>query len=60
MQALEDKKLNGKPRSKFITTVAQSIFVFKNYPTDDEYTDVGRELMKKWPFLDTGSGMVSY
>ena len=49
-QGLADKKLVGKPRAKFITAIAQSIFVYKSYPTDEEYNNVARELVKKMAF----------
>lgn len=57
--ALDKKKLTGTPRAKFITVIAQSIYRFKNYPTDDEYVQVVQEMVKKWPFLDDGKGLVS-
>lgn len=56
---LANKKLIGKSRTKFITIIAQSIYRFKNYPTEDEYIGVVQELVKKWPFLDEGKGIVS-
>ena len=52
-------KLTGKPRAKFITIIAQSIYRHKSYPTDEEYIHVAQELVKKWPFLDGGKGIVS-
>ena len=55
---LSDKKLIGKARAKFITTIAQSIYRYKNYPTEEEYIAVTQELIKKWPFLDEGKGIV--
>ena len=50
---------DGKPRAKFITIIAQSIYRHKSYPTDEEYIHVAQELVKKWPFLDGGKGIVS-
>ncbi len=55
---LENKKLTGRPRTKFITIIAQSIYRFKSYPTDEEYIRVVREIVEKWPFLDDGKGLV--
>lgn len=57
---LENKKLTGRPRTKFITIIAQSIYRFKSYPTEEEYIRVARELVEKWPFLDDGKGLVRY
>ena len=55
---LASKRLTGKPRTKFITVISQSIYRFKNYPTEDEYIQVVQEIVKKWPFLDDGRGIV--
>ena len=38
-------KLTGKPRAKFITIIAQSIYRHKSYPTDEEYIHVAQELV---------------
>ena len=59
LEGLNQAKLCGKPRTKFITIISQSIYRFKSYPTDDEYVHVAQELAKKWPFLDEGKGIVS-
>lgn len=56
--ALADKNLAGRNRAKFIAIIAQSIYRFKNYPTEDEYIDVVQQLVKKWPDLDGGKGIV--
>ena len=55
---LAAKKLTGRPRTKFVTIIAQSIYRHKSYPTDDEYMHVAQELVKKWSFLDEGKGLV--
>ena len=57
--ALMKKSLFGKPRTKFITVIAQSIYRYKSYPTEEEYSHVVQQLYKKWPFLDDGRGLVS-
>ena len=53
-EAFQQAKLCGK-----LTIISQSIYLFKSYPTDDEYIHVAQELVKKWPFLDDGKGIVS-
>ena len=55
---LAKRNLTGKPRTKFITIIAQSIYRHKYYPTEDEYLHVVQELVKKWSFLDEGRGLV--
>ena len=56
--ALQNKKLTGRTRTKFITIIAHSIYRYKSYPTEDEYLHIVQELVRHWPFLDEGKGMV--
>ena len=56
--ALQNKKLTGRARTKFITLIAQSIYRHKSYLTEDEYLHIIQELVKQWPFFDEGKGMV--
>ena len=49
---LQQKMLFGKTHAKFITTVAQTIYRFKSYPTEEEYEHVVQQILKQWPFLD--------
>lgn len=58
--ALQEKKLTGKTRAKFVTALANSVFIYKSYPTSRELEDVCREVIKKWEFLGTSSGIVSF
>lgn len=58
--ALANKNLTGNNRSKFLGIIAQSMYRFKNYPTEEEYIDVVQELVKKWPFLDGGNSIVCW
>lgn len=51
-RGLDDAKLCGRPRTKFITIISQSIYRFKSYPTDAEYIHVAQD-------LDEGKGIVS-
>lgn len=57
--ALQEKKLTGKTRAKFVTALANAIFIYKSYPTLRELEDVCRAATKKWEFLATKSGFVS-
>lgn len=56
MSDLSQSKLSGKARTKFIASVASSIFKYKNYPTSEEYSHVGSQIIKKYPFLKSSSG----
>lgn len=56
MSELQADKLSGKARSKFITCVASAIFKYKNYPTSEEYSHVGSQVIKKYPFLKSSNG----
>ena len=49
--ALLKNSLFGKPRTKFITVIAQSIYSCKSYPTEDEYSHVVQQLYKNGHFL---------
>ena len=57
--ALEAKSLTGKTRAKFVTALANSVFMHKSYPTSRELEDVVRAAIRKWEFLGTKSGCVS-
>ena len=57
--ALEGKTLTGKTRAKFVTALANSVFMHKSYPTSRELEDVVRAAIKQWEFLGTTSGCVS-
>ena len=57
--ALKEKKVTSKARAKFVTTMANAIFLYKSYPTSQELRDVSREAMKSWEFLGAKSGCVS-
>ena len=57
---LEKKTLYGKAHAKFITTIAQAIYRYKSFPTQDEYYHVVQALVKAWPFLDKGQGLVGF
>lgn len=57
--ALENKKLVGKSRTKFVTSLANAIFMHKCYPTSQEIADVLRTAVQKWEWLGTTSSCVS-
>ena len=55
---LSKKHLVGKPRSKFVTKIAEALYCQKSYPTIDEYKHVSQLIVKKWPFLEKTAGQV--
>ncbi len=57
---LDDKNLTGRARAKFVTSVAEAIYRFKSYPTREEYEHVAQQVVRKWTFLETRTGHVSY
>ena len=57
---LDEENLTGKARAKFITSIAEAIYRFKSYPTKEEYEHVANRVVKKWGFLETKTGHVSY
>ena len=57
--ALTNKSLCGKPRTKFISVIAEAIFRHKSYPTTEEYEHVAQQIVKKWPFLNKSGSYVS-
>ena len=61
MVDLEQKKLSGKARAKFIARLSSAISKYKRYPTRDKYNHIGAQIVKKYPFLrsSSGSGYVS-
>ena len=59
-KGLNEENLTGRARAKFITSVAGAIYLLKSYPTREEYDHVTNQMVKKWGFLDTRTGHVSY
>lgn len=60
MIGLEEQRLVGRARAKFITTIAEAMFRYKSYPTREEYQHVAMQITKKWEFLGRQTGYVSY
>ena len=58
--ALKEKKIICKSRAKFVTTLANAIFMHKSYPTSRELGGVAWEAIKQWAFIGTKSGFVSF
>ena len=58
-EGLDNCCLNGRARTKFVTSIAESMYRFKSYPTGEEYEHVSRQIVKKWSFLNTSTSHVS-
>jgi hypothetical protein len=58
--ASKNEFLSGKVWGKFLQVIADSIFRFKSYPTEDEYKHVSQQMVKKWPFFSNGGNFVVY
>lgn len=56
---LDEKSLTGRARAKFITTIAESVYRFKSYPTREEYEHVAQQIVKTFSFLASSTGHVS-
>lgn len=50
-QALEKKSMTIETTKAFYHSVASSMFVYKKYPTQDDYVTVGRAIIEKYPFF---------
>ena len=57
---LDEKNLTGRARAKFITSITEAMYHFKSYPTKEEYHHVANQVVKKWAFLETRTGHVSF
>lgn len=56
MAELEKGFLSVNGKSKFIGSIAAAIFRHKSYPTKDEYSHVGEQIVSSYPFLRSSSG----
>ena len=57
---LDEKNFTGRVRAKFMISIAEAIYRFKSYPTQEEYQHVARQVVKKWALLETRKGHVSF
>lgn len=54
--ALKNKKMTNVARQAFIGKVASAMLYYKRYPTSDDYSNVGRTIIQKYPFMRSPSG----
>ena len=49
--ALKKKKMTMTMKGKFLTEVASAMFRYKYYPSHDDYVNVARCIVAKYPFM---------
>jgi len=50
-EGLKSGSLTGFLRKKFLSTVANYVFSYKEYPTQREYVCIAEQIVKQYPFL---------
>ena len=53
---LKNKSLSDHARKAFINKVASAMLFYKRYPTGEDYSNVGRSVIQKYPFLKSPFG----
>ena len=53
---LQEKKMTRETTSKFITAVAGAMLNYKRYPSSDDYQNVARTIINKYPHLKSPTG----
>ncbi len=56
VQALESKKMTLGTTSSFLSAIAGSMFTYKRYPTNEDYVNVARVIVQKYPFMKSPTG----
>ena len=54
--ALESGKMNKEANKAFLSTIASSMFSYKRYPTHEDYINVARAIVGKYPFMRSPTG----
>ena len=54
--ALQCGKMTYETDRAFLTAVASSMFTYKRYPTADDYINVARTIIAKYPFMKSHTG----
>ena len=54
--ALSSKSMTTTTRRGFVGKVAASMLCYKRYPTREDYENVGRAIIEKYPFLRSPAG----
>ena len=55
-EGLNSGNLNGKARTKFISSVASAMFHDKSYPTKEEYDHIAEQIVNCYPLMSFGPG----
>ena len=48
--------MNQETNKAFLSSVASSMFSFKRYPTHNDYVNVARTIVGKYPFMKSPTG----
>ena len=54
--ALSTGKMTMETTRAFLSTVASAMFTYKRYPTNDDYSNVARTIITKYPFMKSPTG----
>ena len=54
--ALQSGKMTHETDRAFLSAVASSMFSYKRYPTADDYINVARTIIAKYPFMKSPTG----
>ena len=56
MIALKSGEMTYETTKAFLTAVASSMFTYKRYPTAEDYINVARTVIAKYPFMKSPTG----
>ena len=54
--ALSTGKMTMETSKAFLSAVASAMFTYKKYPTNDDYSNVARTIITKYPFMKSPTG----
>ena len=54
--ALKSGNMTLETNKSFLSTIAASMFTYKKYPTADDYNNVARVIIQKYPFMKSPTG----
>lgn len=56
LDKLNSKEMTSESTSAFLSSIASSMLLYKQYPTHDDYVCVGRSVIEKYPFMASPAG----
>lgn len=54
--ALSTGKMTMETTKAFLSAIASAMFSYKRYPTNDDYSNVARTIIAKYPFMKSPTG----